>query len=239
NNPAVLTDVPPHDWLGAVTPWYLDSTAWNVWPASGGPDSWQRIREGETPTATATTPVAVTNTVTGTDTISFDVTRPGTPVVVKVSYFPNWEVSGAEGPWRVGPNLMVVVPTQTHVSLTYGTTSVEYGSWAITLGGLVALVFLFRAAPLPMPEPRRWFASWSGETRADDDDDVDESDESDERDENGGDEENGGDGLGSDDVSSPVDSDSAAEKVTKRSSVKKSKKPNADDDPIERFFSDL
>ncbi len=236
NNPAVLTDVPPHDWLGAVTPWYLDSTAWNVWPASGGPDSWQRIREGETPTATATTPVAVTNTVTGTDTISFDVTRPGTPVVVKVSYFPNWEVSGAEGPWRVGPNLMVVVPTQTHVSLTYGTTSVEYGSWAITLGGLVALVFLFRAAPLPMPEPRRWFASWSGETSADDDGEVDESDESDASDES---DENGGDGLGSDDVSSPVDSDSAAEKVTKRSSVKKSKKPKADDDPIERFFSDL
>ena len=145
----------------------------------------------------------------------------------------------------MGPNLMVVVPTQTHVSLTYGTTSVEYGSWAITLGGLVGLIFLFRAAPLPMPEPRRWFASWSGQTRADDNDDVDESDESvesdesDESDENGGDEENGGDGLGSDDVSSPVDSDFAAEKVTKRSSVKKSKKPNADDDPIERFFSDL
>ena len=27
------------------------------------------------------------------------------------SYFPNWEVKGAEGPYRVTPNLMVVIPT--------------------------------------------------------------------------------------------------------------------------------
>ncbi len=158
NDPAVLTGVSPHAWLDAVTPWYLDPTAWNVWPAAGGPDDWQRIVEGETPVAAPTTPVAITSTDVGTDTISFDVTRPGTPVLVKMSYFPNWEVRGAKGPWRIGPNLMVVVPTETHVSMHYGTTSVEFGSWAITLGGLVALVFLFRAAPLPMPEPRRWFA---------------------------------------------------------------------------------
>ena len=35
------------------------------------------------------------------------------PVVVKTSYFPNWEVQGAEGPYRLAPNLMVVVPTST------------------------------------------------------------------------------------------------------------------------------
>jgi hypothetical protein len=157
NNPAVLTGVAPHRWLEGVTPWYMDPTSWNVWPAAGGPDEWQRIVEGEVPSATPTTPVAVTNIVEGTDTLSFDVTRPGTPVLVKVSYFPNWKVDGAKGPWRVGPNLMVVIPTETSVSMHYGTTPVQYGSWAITLGGLIALVFLFRAAPLPMPEPRRWF----------------------------------------------------------------------------------
>ena len=108
----------------------------------------------------------------GTDSIEFDVTKPGTPVLVKMSYFPNWEVKGAKGPWRVGPNLMVVVPTATHVSMHYGTTMVEYGSWAITLGGLVALAFLFRAAPLPMPEPRRWF-----ERRQDEVDEVDQVDD--------------------------------------------------------------
>ena len=39
-------------------------------------------------------------------------TASGSPVLVKVSYFPNWEASGAEGPYRVTPNLMVVVPTE-------------------------------------------------------------------------------------------------------------------------------
>ena len=44
----------------------------------------------------------------------------GTPVEVRVSYFPNWKASGADGPWRVAPNLMVVVPTSHDVTLTYG-----------------------------------------------------------------------------------------------------------------------
>jgi hypothetical protein len=120
----------------------------------------------------------VTNTKIGTDTVSFDVTKTGTPILVKVSYFPNWEVTGAQGPWRVGPNLMVVVPTSTHVSMHFGTTPVEYGSWAITLGGLVALVFLFRAAPLPLVEPRRWFGSRSAQsTDADADANADVEDD--------------------------------------------------------------
>ncbi len=156
NNPAVLTGVAPKKWLGAVTPWYLDPTAWNVWPASGGPESWQRIVEGETPTATPTTPVAVTNIVTGTDSISFDVTRAGSPVLVKASYFPNWEVSGAQGPWRVGPNLMVVVPTSNHVSMHFGMTTVDWSGWLITILGLVGLVLLWRAGPIAMPDAMPW-----------------------------------------------------------------------------------
>src|SRR3712207_6886029 len=47
----------------------------------------------------------------------FDVSEPGVPVLVRVSYFPNWSASGAEGPYRIGPNMMVVVPTDTHVEL--------------------------------------------------------------------------------------------------------------------------
>ena len=40
------------------------------------------------------------------------------PVLVKMSYFPNWQVSGASDIYRVTPNLMVVVPTSNHVTLT-------------------------------------------------------------------------------------------------------------------------
>lgn len=157
NQPAVLTGVSPANWDKAVMPWYMDVAAWNVWPADGGPAGWQRIAEGEVPDVRPSTPVAVTDIVTGTDSISFDVSRVGTPVVVKVSYFPNWKASGAEGPWRIGPNMMVVVPTSTHVSLHYGLTMVEYGSWAISLLGIVGLVLLLRAGPLSMPAPRPWF----------------------------------------------------------------------------------
>ncbi len=49
--------------------------------------------------------------------ISFDVDQVGVPVLVKVSYFPNWKVEGAEGPYRVAPNQMIVVPTENDVEL--------------------------------------------------------------------------------------------------------------------------
>jgi hypothetical protein len=91
----------------------------------------------------------------GRDRISFSVDRPGTPVLVKSSYFPNWEVQGARGPWRVTPNFMVVVPTGTEVELRYGTTSVEWLGWGVTSAGLVALFLLGRARPVRMPASSR------------------------------------------------------------------------------------
>ena len=158
NNPAVVTGIDTaHGWLDTVTPWYLDKSQWNVWPSSGGPSEWQRITPGEQPSVVPTTPVAVTNVETDTDGISFDVSRPGTPILVKVSYFPNWQASGANGPWRVGPNLMVVVPTSEHVSLHYGMTPIDYGSWLLTLLAIAALVALARLGTLVMPEPKPWF----------------------------------------------------------------------------------
>jgi hypothetical protein len=88
--------------------------------------------------------VEVSNVQTRDEGISFDVDRVGTPVLVKISYFPNWKVSGADGPYRVAPNLMVVVPTDKHVSLTYGRTGVEYLSYTLTLLGIIGLVLLIR-----------------------------------------------------------------------------------------------
>jgi hypothetical protein len=158
NQPAVLTGVSAHGWREAVTPWYLDPGQWDVWPAAGGPDEWQRVIEGELPDETPTTPVAVTGIVEGNDTIEFDVSDVGQPVVVKASYFPNWKVDGAEGPWRIGPNLMVVVPTDTHVELHYGYTTVDYLGWFLTALGVVGLVLLIRAGPLPIGPARPWWS---------------------------------------------------------------------------------
>ncbi|MET0896002.1 MAG: hypothetical protein ABWY80_09135, partial [Acidimicrobiia bacterium] len=73
---------------------------------------------------------------------SFDVSRTGVPVMVKTSYYPNWQVSGADGPYRATPNFMVVVPTSKHVELTYGTTSVEWLGRVLTVLGLVGVGLL-------------------------------------------------------------------------------------------------
>lgn len=76
--------------------------------------------------------------------ISFTVSRPGVPVLVKTSYFPNWVAEGAEGPYRVSPNLMVVVPTSTDVRITYTRTPVDLVASAMSLLGLVGLFLLAR-----------------------------------------------------------------------------------------------
>jgi hypothetical protein len=86
-------------------------------------------------------------------TVSFHVSRIGTPVLVKVSYFPNWHARGADGPWRVTPNLMVVVPTSHDVVLVYGASGANRLGLLATLIGLAALVGLF-----VVPVLRRWGA---------------------------------------------------------------------------------
>jgi hypothetical protein len=70
-------------------------------------------------------------------------------VLVRTSYFPNWKVEGADGPWRATPNLMVVVPTSEDVRLTYGRTTVDLVSVLLTLVGLLALVSLARRSATP------------------------------------------------------------------------------------------
>ena len=54
----------------------------------------------------------------------------------------NWQAHGAKGPFRVSPNLMVVVPTQRDVSLTYGLTGVDWLGRFVTLLGIAGLVLL-------------------------------------------------------------------------------------------------
>ena len=76
-------------------------------------------------------------------------------MVVTVSYFPNWQVSGAEGVYRISPNLMVVVPTSHHVSMWYGYTPVDYEGWGLSLLALVGLFFLIRHPVAPVVAVRR------------------------------------------------------------------------------------
>ncbi|HEX4820531.1 MAG TPA: hypothetical protein VFV00_10015 [Acidimicrobiales bacterium] len=138
---------------GPAMTWYLDPQKWNVYLAADGPSSWTRVKDGETPPARPLPKVEVTNIKTANDTIDFDVDQVGTPVLVRTSYFPNWKVDGADGPYRVTPNLMVVVPTSNHVHLHYGNTGVEYLAWLLTFIGIGLVIFIARRKPVQMPEP--------------------------------------------------------------------------------------
>jgi hypothetical protein len=87
-------------------------------------------------------PAVVSDVVRRDHSIAFSVDRVGAPVLVHTSYFGNWSASGAEGPYRVTPNFMVVVPTDTEVRLDYGRSAVEWTALVITLSGLVAVGWL-------------------------------------------------------------------------------------------------
>jgi hypothetical protein len=129
---------------GPAMEWYLDLSRRDVPIATNGPADWPRAASDSTdwPRVPVEDPPTVTDVRSGNDTISFRVSRPGTPVLVRTSYFPNWDADGAEGPWRVSPNLMVVVPTDDEVTLRFGTTWVDWLAWIMAVAGFVAIGWL-------------------------------------------------------------------------------------------------
>jgi hypothetical protein len=149
NDPVVLSGVKPgpsgpSNWLTPSVSWYDDPARWDVELAQSGPASWPHTSVTHITPAVKPVPTTKVSAITTTDsTISFHVSRVGTPVLVKVSYFPNWQASGALGPWRVTPNLMVVVPTSHDVHLNYGSTSADHLGLLATVIGLLGLVGIY------------------------------------------------------------------------------------------------
>jgi hypothetical protein len=139
--PAVLTGVGAgqSSWLAPSVAWYDDPSRWNVELAASGPSDWPRVTSGQRAPQVPVAPTKVTDVVETTDTISFHVSRTGAPVLVKTSYFPNWQASGADGPYRATPNLMVVVPTAHTVTLTYGTATAGKIGFVASGAGVVLL----------------------------------------------------------------------------------------------------
>jgi hypothetical protein len=136
---------------GPATSWYLDPRKWATFLATDGPAEWARIGSNDTPPVRPQETATVTNIRTDTDKLSFDVDKVGVPVLVKVSYFPSWQADGAEGPYRVTPNVMVVIPQANHVELHYGRTSVDVLGYLCTAVGMVLLVALARRRAVPVP----------------------------------------------------------------------------------------
>ena len=159
NEPVVATDLPKggRGWQDAAVEWYQDRSRWDVPVAAAGPDEWARVpsEDLDDPPRSAVRQARVSDIEVAPDRISFRVDKPGSPVIVRSSYFPNWQAAGADGPFRVTPNLMVVVPTETEVTLTYGQTPVDGLGWLLSGLGFVGLLALRRRGAVPYrPTPR-------------------------------------------------------------------------------------
>jgi len=150
-------------WLEIGTSWFQNPNDWPAIPVADGPQEWQRItvgvdmsrRIGEvddrsrrvdivTPvepfSPRAVAAATVTDVVQGRSSVKFRVDKIGAPILVRTSYFPNWNASGAQGPYRIAPNMMVVVPTQNEVSLNFGWSFLDVFAYVLTIAGIVVLV---------------------------------------------------------------------------------------------------
>lgn len=122
--------------------WYDDIGGLEHWVTQDGPESWPRIDDlGDLEAVSVPLLEAgvVTNAFTDNGHIEFDTTAVGVPHLVKVSYFPNWQATGADGPWRAAPSLMMVVPTDTHVELDFRPTVFERVGNGLSLVGIFLL----------------------------------------------------------------------------------------------------
>ena len=154
-------------WLEVGTSWLQNPSEWTALPADDGPDEWQRVqavidlerREGEpgsdsrkvdvvrpTPAIEplSISPAVVSDVVIGEESVSFSVDKIGVPILVRVSYFPNWEVSGADGPYRVAPNMMVVIPTSQEVSMNFKPSLIDRLAYLLSGLGILAVLLMWR-----------------------------------------------------------------------------------------------
>lgn len=129
--------------VDAALEWYDDIDNLDLWLVEDGPDEWRRVTSVDERLAD-TRPYPTTGSATVTTfedhDVAFTTDAVGVPHLVKVSYFPNWKVDGAEGVYRVAPSLMLVIPTQSEVALQFGLTWVEILGMAITVIAVAGLI---------------------------------------------------------------------------------------------------
>ena len=155
--PAVLSGIEQTQrggWLDVAMAQYIEQAKYPVPLVADGPKQWQRVRAsvdrrfGEnfgdgTTIASASTrslpDVVVTNIVEGNGSVSFTVDQVGVPIVVKESYFPTWRAKGADGPYRLAPNMMVVIPTERDVVLRIERDGAGWAGLLLTAAGLLGV----------------------------------------------------------------------------------------------------
>jgi len=74
------------------------------------------------------------------ETIDIDTTCIGKPLLIRVPYFPDWSVEGADKIYLASPGFMLVFPSNNHVKLKYGSFANMIG-YALTASGIVFILF--------------------------------------------------------------------------------------------------
>lgn len=98
------------------------------------------------------------------DEIVIDQARPGLPLLIKVSYHPNWKATGADTIYLASPGFMLVYPTAPHVLLRYGPSFPEHlglGLFVLTLASLAGGLYYSAhrktdKKTMALPEPLGW-----------------------------------------------------------------------------------
>ena len=138
------------DWFNTIRPWYMKELALKVpivWD-NGDPvlSKFKEITSDEV-TNPPVDPVGVDGHVTvekfEDEILIFKTNAVGIPHLIKISYFPNWRVDGADGPFIISPSFMMVIPRQNIVTLTYRPTLSDRIGLALTiLGGLIVVLII-------------------------------------------------------------------------------------------------
>jgi len=90
------------------------------------------------------TRLKITNLNIDNEQITFTTNKVNYPHLIKVSYFPNWQIKEGYGPYRVSPSFIAVVPTSSDVKLVFETGFYEKILDTVSIISLGIALFLFR-----------------------------------------------------------------------------------------------
>ena len=93
---------------------------------------------------TSSEEVKITNLKMTPETIAFKTNKPNKLHIIKISYFPNWQIQNGSGPYRISPSFMAVVPFSENVELRFETTRVEKYSFYTSLFSLILFLGLIK-----------------------------------------------------------------------------------------------
>ena len=93
---------------------------------------------------TSSEEVIITNLKMTSETITFKTNKPNKLHIIKISYFPNWQIQNGSGPYRISPSFMAVVPFSENVELRFETTRVEKYSLYTSLFSLILFLGLIK-----------------------------------------------------------------------------------------------